>query len=79
MYNKWYLNALEVIFLLNLILLGYFEMAGKEGKEIVVTILLSISVVMFLGIVLYHIALGIKPDISTDLLREALRKLYTHL
>ena len=31
--NKWYLNALEITFLLNLILLGYFEMAGKEGKE----------------------------------------------
>ena len=78
-YNKWYLNALEVTFLLNLILLGYFEMAGKEGKEIAVIILLSISLVMFLGIVLCHIVLRIKPDISTDLLREAVKKLLSSI
>ena len=52
-------------------------MAGKEGKEVAVIVLLSISLIMFLGIVLYHITLRIKPDISTDLLREALRKLFT--
>ena len=75
-YNKWYLNALEVTFLFNLILLNYFEMAGKEGKEIAAIVLLSIFFAMFLGIVLYHIALRIKPDISIDLLREALKKLF---
>ena len=75
-YNKWYLNALEVTFLFNLILLGYFEMTGKEGREIAVIVLLSISLVMFLGIVLYHIALRLKPDISTDLLCEVLKKLF---
>ena len=73
-YNKWYLNALEISFLLNLNLLGYFEMTGKESKEIPTIILLSISLVTFLGIVLYHIALRIKPDISTDLLREVVVK-----
>ena len=75
-YNKWYLNALEVTFLFNIILLGYFEMTGKEGREIAVIVLLSISLVMFLGIVLYHIALRLKPDISTDLLCEVLKKLF---
>ena len=73
-YNKWYLNALEVTFLLNLILLGYF---GGENVKIPTIILLSISLVMFLGIVLFHIALRIKPDISIDLLHEAVKKLST--
>ena len=54
-------------------------MAGKEGKEIVVTII-SIHLCCYVPgyIVLYHIALGINPDIETDLLREALRKPYAH-
>ena len=76
-YNKWYLNVLEVTFLLNLNLLGYFEMAGKEGRETAVILLLSMSFVMFLGIVLLHIVLRIKPDIGTDFLRETLKKLFT--
>ena len=56
MYNKWYLNALKVTFLFNLILLDTFEMADKETA---VVILLSISFATFLGIVLYRIALRI--------------------
>ena len=75
-YNKWYLNALEISFLLNLILLGYFKMAGKEGKEVALIILLSMSLIMFLGIVLYHIALRVKPDLSTEWLYETMRKAY---
>ena len=78
-YNKWYLNVLEVTFLLNLNLLGYFEMAGKEGRETAVILLLSMSFVMFLGIVLLHIVLRIKPDIGTDFLRETLKKLFTSI
>ena len=74
--NKWYLNALEITFLLNLILLGYFEMAGKEGKEIAVTVFLSISFVVFLGIVLYHIVLRVKPDLNMEWLYELTKKAF---
>ena len=75
-YNKRYLNALEVTFLLNLILLGYFKMAGKDGTEIAVIIFLSISFVKFLGIILYHIALRVKPDLSTEWLYEMMKKAF---
>ena len=57
-------------------LLGYFEMAGKEGKEIAMIIFLSIYLFMFLGIVLYHIALRVKPDLSKEWLYETMRKAF---
>ena len=68
-YSKWYLNALEIVFLLNLMLLGYFaegqltacnnELA-QHGNHIAIVVLLSISFLMFLGIILYHILLRLK-------------------
>ena len=63
-YKKWYLNALEVTFLLNLVWLCYFGDANRENKDRATIVLLSISLVTFLGIVLYHIILRINPGIT---------------
>ena len=65
------LNAFEVNFRFNLILLGYFS-GGNVQILTVATVLLFISLATFLSIVLYmyHIALRIKLDISTDSLRK---------
>ena len=63
-YNKWYLNALEVTFLLNLVLLCYFADANRENKDRATIVLLSISLITFLSIVLYHIILRINPGIT---------------
>ena len=77
-YSKWYLNALEIVFLLNLMLLGYFadgqltmrsnnELA-HHGNSIAIVVLLSISFLMLLSIILYHILLRLKPRVDIQVL-----------
>ena len=73
-YRKWQFNALEVVFLLNLILLGY---CGRQQfledrsffaeSYFTIIVLLTASFIMFLGIVFYHIVLRLKLDHKIDL------------
>ena len=64
-YTKWYLNVLEIAFLLNLILLGYVATASASEQHLVYTsILLVISFFSFFGIILYHIHLKVKPKVD---------------
>ena len=67
-YSKWYLNVLEIAFLLNLMLLGYVATASaKEQQHLVSTsILLVISFLLFLGIILYHIHLKVKLKVDIE-------------
>ena len=63
-YTKWYLNVLEIAFLLNLILLGYVAtaFASEQQQHLIYTsLLLIISSLLFFGIILYHIHLKVKP------------------
>ena len=64
-YNKWYLNILEITFILNLILLGYFTIQPDEelGKFARI-LLLSIALIKFVGILLYHVLLRLKPRLD---------------
>ena len=71
-YRKWQFNVLEVVFLLNLILLGYCGRQFTENRPffaeiIAIIVLLSISFIMFLGIVLYHVLLRFKLESKLDL------------
>ena len=71
-YTKWYLNVLEIAFLLNLVLFGYFptessetgvtqsEQLGEQHLHVSTSILFVISFLLFLGIILYHIHLKVK-------------------
>ena len=70
-YSKWYLNVLEIAFLLNLILLGYVatesaETVVRQGEQldehlrVSTSILFVISFLLFLGIIVYHIHLKVK-------------------
>ena len=72
-YTKWYLNVLEIAFLLNLMLLGYVatksaETAVRQGEQlgelhlrVSTSILFVTSFLLFLGIISYHIHLKVKP------------------
>ena len=66
----------KLISFFNLILLGYFRGGNVEILTVAI-VLLFISLATFLSIVLhmYHIPLRIKPDISTDSLHNAIKKL----
>ena len=66
-YTKWYLNVLEIAFLLNLILLGYVAtaFASEQQQHLIYTsLLLVISFLLFFGIILYHIHLKVKPNVD---------------
>ena len=65
-YTKWYLNVLEIAFLLNLMLLGYVAtaFASEQQQFIYTSLLLVISFLLFFGIILYHIHLNVKPNVD---------------
>ena len=64
-YNKWYLNIIEITFILNLVLLGYFaNHPDKELAKYVRILLLSVALVKFLGILFYHVLLRLKPKFN---------------
>ena len=65
-YTKWYLNVLEIVFLLNLILLGYVATASASEQLVSTSTLLVISFLLFLGIILYHIHLKVKPRVDIE-------------
>ena len=65
-YTKWYLNVLEIAFLLNLILLGYVATASASEQLVSTTILLVISFLLFFGIILYHIHLRVKSKFDKE-------------
>ena len=66
MYKKWYLNALESSFILNLAVLAvatlYVELAGGD-KTAVFNTSASIALITFIGIVMYHLFYRLK-DVS---------------
>ena len=67
-YRKWQFNVLEVVFLLNLILVGYTanEFNPFLPKSVGIIVLLSISFIVFLGIILYHVILRLKLESKLD-------------
>ena len=67
-YRKWQFGAVEVVFLSNLILLGYTVNRRSLflPESVGIIVLLSISLVLFLGIVLYHILLRLKLESKLD-------------
>ena len=77
-YTKWYLNVLEIAFLLNLMLLGYVatefaetvvsqgEQLGGQHLRVSTTLLFVISFLFFLGIILYHAHLKVKPKFDIE-------------
>ena len=70
-YTKWYLNVLEIAFLLNLVLLGYVATASASEQLVSTSILLVISFLLFFGIILYHIHLRVKPKVDVETLQES--------
>ena len=73
-YTKWYLNVLEIAFLLNLVMLGYVatesaETTARQGEQhlrVSTSILFVILFLLFLGIILYHIHLKVKPKFDIE-------------
>ena len=66
-YKSWYLNALEVSFILNLGILAvatYHVSHSGEGQAAVVYTSVGIAFLTFLGIVTYHIYLRIKLKVQ---------------
>ena len=67
-YRKWQFGALEVVFIFNLILLGYTVNRRSLflPESVGIIVLLSISLVLFLGVILYQILLRLKLESKLD-------------
>ena len=65
-YTEWYLNVLEIAFLLDLILLGYVATASTSDQLTFTSVLLVVSFLLFFGIIIYHIHLRVKPKVDIE-------------
>ena len=76
MYKKWYLNALESSFILNLVLLSattlYVKLAGGNQAAVFYTSV-TIAFATFIGIITYHVCQRV---IDTRLWRNIIRKIH---
>ena len=66
-YTSWYLNALEVSFILNLSLLAaatyYLKQSGRRQGAVVYTSV-GIAFLTFVGIIIYHIYIRVKSKVQ---------------
>ena len=75
-YKKWYLNALESSFILNLVLLSattlYVKLTGGNQAAVFYTSV-SITFAIFIGIIIYHVSLRV---MDTRAWRNLVRKIH---
>ena len=76
-YKKWYLNALELSFILNLGILAvttiYVKVSGGSQAAVAYTSV-GIAFLTFVGIITYHIYLQIKSKVHNILCHHENRK-----